>query len=243
MKASPSSSPLEVYLLGLVDYLELQQLQRRIVYEQGESPGASLLLCEHPPTISVGRTGSRSHILPDDETLRSLGIRVHWVNRGGGCNLHLPGQLAAYLIVQLSPDMSLAGYLDRLHRAVLAVLEEFDLRGSVRGEVPGVFLGQSRVAMVGVAVNRWIAYHGLTLNVGPYLDLFEILDEPGLGSAPLRQTSMESRRQRQAPMSRVRESLIRNLEQAMGLERHHVYTRHPLIRRKVLCDVYAPSPG
>src|SRR4051812_124698 len=123
MKASPSSSPLEVYLLGLVDYLELQQLQRRIVYEQGESPGASLLLCEHPPTISVGRTGSRSHILPDDETLRGLGIRVHWVNRGGGCNLHLPGQVAAYLIVQLSPDMSLAGYLDRLHQAVLAVLE------------------------------------------------------------------------------------------------------------------------
>ncbi len=243
MKDSPGSSPLEVYLLGLVDFLELQQLQRRIVYEQGENPGASLLLCEHPPTISVGRSGSRSHILPDDETLRSLGVRVHWVNRGGGCNLHLPGQIAAYLIMRLSPDLNLADYVDRLHQATLAVLGEFELQGSLRRELPGVFLGQSRVAMVGVAVNQWIAYHGLTLNVGPYLDLFEIVDEPGVGRSPLRQTSMESRRQRQAPMSRVRESLIRNLEQAMGLERHHVYTRHPLIRRKVLSDVYAPSPG
>jgi len=243
MKASPSSSPLEVYLLGLVDFLELQQLQRRIVYEQGECGGASLLLCEHPPTISVGRSGSRSHILPDDEELRNLGIRIHWVNRGGGCNLHLPGQIAAYLIMRLSPDLTLASYVDRLHQATLAVLEEFELQGSMRPEIPGVFLGQSRVAMVGVAVSRWIAYHGLTLNVGPYLDLFEMMDEPGVGPSPLRQTSMESRRQRQAPMSRVRESLIRNLEQAMGLERHHVYTRHPLIRRKVLSDVYAPSPG
>jgi lipoyl(octanoyl) transferase len=244
MKGHLGSPPLEVYLLGPVDFLEIQQLQRRLLYEQGERPGASLLLCEHPPTISVGRSGSRSHISPDDDTLRVLGIRVHWTNRGGACILHLPGQLAAYLIMPLPPDLGLAGYLDRLHEAVLGVLGEFDLKGAVHREFPGVFLGEARVATVGVAVSRWIAYHGITLNVGPYLDLFDmILDESGPGSTPLRQTSMESRRQRLAPMSRVRESIIRHLEQVMGLERHHVYTRHPLIRRKVLCDVYAPSPG
>ncbi|MFO0888584.1 MAG: lipoyl(octanoyl) transferase LipB [Isosphaeraceae bacterium] len=243
MSVSPASTPLEIYLLGLVDFLEVQQVQRRIVYEQGESPGAALLLCEHPPTISVGRAGSRSHIVPDNDTLRELGVRVHWVNRGGGCNLHVPGQLAAYLILPLSERLTLAGYLDRLHRAVVELLADFDLQGSTRRDLPGVFLGQARVAMVGVAVNRWIAYHGLTLNVGPYLDLFDMLEEPGIGSSPLRQTSMESRRQRPASMSRVRESLIRHIERVMGLERHHVYTSHPLIRRKVLCDVYAPSPG
>ena len=113
----------------------------------------------------------------------------------------------------------------------------------LRADLPGVFLGQARVASVGVAVNRWIAYHGLTLNVGPFLDLFDLLDEPGIGSAALRQTSMESRRQRCTPMAKVRESLIRHLERVLGLERHHVYTGHPLIRRKVLSHVYAPSPG
>jgi lipoyl(octanoyl) transferase len=243
MHAPSGSPPLEIYLLGLVDFLELQQLQRRLVYEQAERPGAALLLCEHPPTISVGRSGSRAHIAADDDELRGLGIAVHWTNRGGGCNLHLPGQLAAYLVMPLPSGLTLAAYLDRLHQAVLGVLDDFDLRGSLRGECPGIFLGEARVATVGVAVSRWIAYHGLTLNVGPYLDLFDLLDEPGLGSAPLRQTSMEARRQRQAPMSRVRESLIRHLEQALGLERHHVYTGHPLIRRKVLADVFAPSPG
>ena len=83
----------------------------------------------------------------------------------------------------------------------------------------------------------------MTLNVGPYLDLFDMLEEPGAGSSPLRQTSMESRRQRSIPMSRVREALIRHLERVLGLERHHVYSSHPLIRRKVLSHVYAPTPG
>ena len=99
------------------------------------------------------------------------------------------------------------------------------------------------MATVGVAVNRWIAYHGLTLNVGPFLEPFAIIDEPGIGSRPLRQTSMESRRQRQTPMAKVRESLIRQIESGFGLERHHLYTDHPLIRRKVFTHVYAPSPG
>ncbi len=244
MKASPNAPPLEVYLLGLVDFEDVLLLQRRIVYELGEGGGASLVLCEHPPTMSVGRSGSRAHIVPDDETLRALGIRVHWVSRGGGCLLHLPGQLAAYLATPLQVHgLTLSGYIDGLHEAVVGVLEEFDLHGSTRPDLPGVFLGSSRVASVGVAVSRWIAYHGVTLNVGPFLDLFEILQEPGIGSGPLRQTSMESRRQRCTPMSRVREALVRHLERVLGLERHHVYTGHPLIRRKVLSHVYAPTPG
>ena len=77
----------------------------------------------------------------------------------------------------------------------------------------------------------------------PECDGFDVLDEPGIGTAPLRYTSMESRRQRPTAMPKVREALIRNLEQVFGLERHHLYTRHPLIRRKVFSHVYAPSPG
>src|SRR5438045_8907145 len=95
MRPTPALPPLEVYMLGLVDFAEVQQLQRRMVYDLGEQGGAVLLLCEHPPTISIGRAGSRAHIAPDDETLHNLGIRVYYVNRGGRCGLHRPGQLAA----------------------------------------------------------------------------------------------------------------------------------------------------
>jgi lipoyl(octanoyl) transferase len=244
MRPSPQLPPLEVYMLGLVDFSEVQQLQRRIVYELGEQGGAVLILCEHPPTISVGRSGSRAHIRPDDEALHAQGINVHWVNRGGGCVLHLPGQLAAYFALPLDAcGLNLQNYLDGLHAAIMLVLEEFDLAGSVRGDLPGIFSGPARIATVGVAISRSIAYHGLTLNVGPYLELFDVIEEAGIGKVPLRYTSMEARRQRHTAMSKVREALIRHLERVFGLERHHVYTHHPLIRRKVFSHVYAPSPG
>lgn len=231
-------------MLGLVDFTELQLLQRRIVYELGEQGGAALILCEHPPTISIGRSGSRAHIAADDETLQGMGIRTFYVNRGGGCILHLPGQLAGYLLMPLAASgLSVQAYIDRLHETIRSVLGEFDLSGETRPELPGVFSGPARIATTGIAVNRWIAYHGLTLNVGPYLELFDLLEEPGIGRAPLRQTSMESRRQRATPMPKVRESLIRKIEESFGMQRHHLYTQHPQIRRKVLTHVYAPSPG
>jgi lipoyl(octanoyl) transferase len=245
MKPSPAASPLEIYLLGLVDFEDVQLLQRKLIYELGERRGAGLILCEHPPTISVGRSGSRAHIAADDDELRALGIKVHWVNRGGGCVLHLSGQLAAYFIMPLeSTGLTLAGYLERLHSAIVAVLDEFELKGSLRpDQQPGVYLGPARVATLGVAVSRWIAYHGFTINVGPSLDLFDLIRESGPCDGPLRQTSMEARRQRYTSMPRVREAVIRHMEDVFGLERHHVYTRHPLIRRKVLSHAYAPSPG
>jgi lipoyl(octanoyl) transferase len=248
MNTPPAADPLEIYLLGLVDFDDIQQVQRRLVYDLGdrESGGGALILCEHPPTISVGRSGSRAHILLDDEELRSRGVAVRWVNRGGGCVLHLPGQLAGYLALPLARSgLDVRRYLDGLNRVLIGVLDEFDLLGATRPDASGVFLGNARVASVGVAVNRWIAYHGFTLNVSTFLEPFEAIDEPtGWPGRPmLRQTSMESRRQRPAPMAKVREAVIRRVEDVFGLERHHLYTHHPLIRRKVGTHAYAQSLG
>ncbi|QDV38098.1 lipoyl(octanoyl) transferase LipB [Tautonia plasticadhaerens] len=239
------SPPLEVYLLGLVDFDEAQSLQRRLVYDLGESRAAgALVLCEHPPTISIGRSGSRAHVAADDVELHRHGIDVRWVNRGGGTLLHLPGQLNAYLALDLSrAGLDLRGYLDGLHRAAVAVVNEFGLKGEAHPKAAGVFAGNARVASIGVAVRRWIAYHGLTINVGPFLEPFQLIDEPGPDGSRLRQTSLEAQRQRAAPMPKVRESLIRHLESTFGLTRHHVFTDHPMIRRKARLHAYAQSLG
>jgi lipoyl(octanoyl) transferase len=244
-QASPPPPPLEVYLLGTVDFDEVQTLQRRLVYDLGERPGAALILCEHPPTISVGRSGSRAHIRADDDELRSMDMPVRWVNRGGGCVLHQPGQIVGYLMLPLpSFGLDLKRYVDGLHRLMIDVLAEFDLTGTTLPHVPGVFLGTgaSRVATVGVAVGRWISSHGFTLNVGAYLGPFRLIEEPGESSLPtVRATSMEAWRQRPTPMPKVREAVIRRVEAAFGVERHHVYTSHPLIRRKASVHVFAAS--
>ena len=236
---------LEVYLLGTIELEEALRLQRRLIYDLGERGGASLILCEHPPTLSIGRSGSRGHIRPDDDQLSTWGVPMRWVNRGGGCILHLPGQLSFYLIHTLQPkSLNLQAYINRISGALVDLLSEFELRGQVRNDVPGVYLGPSRVASLGVAVNRWIAYHGGTLNVATYLEPFDqILSEPGPSGNALRQTSMEAWRQRPTPMSKVRESLIRHIELRFGLQRHHLYTDHPLVRRKPRSYVYSPSLG
>ncbi|MDX2035072.1 MAG: lipoyl(octanoyl) transferase [Isosphaeraceae bacterium] len=244
--SDPGTPPaLEVYLLGLVDFDEMQALQRRIVYDLGERDGAALVLCEHPPTISVGRSGSRMHIRPDDDALQAMEIPIRWVNRGGGCTLHLPGQVVGYFALPLDRmGLTLQGHLDGLVRMLTVVLREFGLPATNPDDSSGVFLGNARVATVGVAVNRWIAYHGFTLNVGPFLEPFRVLlDEPAPGGRSLRQTSMEAWRQRPTPPSQVRESLIRGVEREFGLERRHLFTRHPSLRRKVRTHVHAESRG
>ena len=245
MRPTPQLPTLEVYMLGLVDFLEVQQLQRRIVYDLGEQGGAALILCEHPPTISVGRAGSRAHIGPDDDTLRSLGIKVHWVNRGGGCVFHLPGQLSRLFRPAAGNSRSdaVGEYLDRLHMAIVLVLEEFDLTGTFRPGVPGVFSGQRgspRSASPSPAGSPTMVSRSTSALISSSSTCWTSRDN---GQAPLRYTSMEARRQRHTAMSKVREALVRRLEEVFGLERHHVYTKHPMIRGKVFSHVYAPTPG
>jgi lipoyl(octanoyl) transferase len=244
MSSPPPGPPLEIFLLGEVPLDDAVSLQRRLVYDQGEDPGGALILCEHPHAISVGRSGSRSHIAADDDGLREWGLSVRWLNRGGGCILHGPGQLAGYLVLSLDRlAMDLGSYLSSLHGVLLDLLAEFDLTGRTTNERTGIFLNRSRVASVGVAYGRGVVSHGFVLNVSPYLAPFALLDEPGLDGWPLRQTSMQAQRQRPTPMAKVREAVIRHVESRFGLARHHIYTDHPLIRSKARPHAYVASLG
>src|SRR6478672_12593028 len=123
---SAGPAALQVYLLGTVEYAAALALQRQLVYHvAGDRGRAALVLCEHPPAITVGRQGSRAHILYEPEELRALRWRVRWVNRGGGCLLHLPGQMAIYPILPLDRlGLGLQGYLDRLRQVILDVLAD-----------------------------------------------------------------------------------------------------------------------
>src|SRR6516165_4470029 len=125
--AAAGDSAFQVYLLGTVDFETALALQRRLVYEvAGDRARAALVLCEHPPLITVGRQGSRAHLLCDPDELRARQWSVRWVNRGGGCLLHAPGQLAIYPVLALDRlRLSIPDYLDRLHAALVALAADF----------------------------------------------------------------------------------------------------------------------
>src|SRR5262249_29899567 len=159
------------------DFESALALQRHLVYEvSGNRNSAALILCEHSPLITIGRQGSWAHVLCGPEERRARRWPVRWVNRGGGCFLHLPGQLAIYPILRLDRlQLGLEAYLDLLRRALVSVLVDFGIRAETREGHPGLTIGDRPIAEIGVAVRDWVAYYGAVLNVNPDLEALRLV--------------------------------------------------------------------
>jgi lipoyl(octanoyl) transferase len=226
---SATEIALQVYLLGEVDFEAGLRFQRRLHYEiSGERSRAALVLCEHPPLITVGRQGSRSHIRAEPEELRAREWRVRWVNRGGGTWLHLPGQLAVYPILPLDRlGLGVDEYLQRLHRVIIDVLADFSLTGAPRDGRPGICVGSRLIAPVGVAVRDWVSYFGFCLNVNPPLLPFRQICS-GLGEASA--TSLERERRGRLRPAFVRQLVIEQFGKHFAFTRTAFFSSHPSLQ-------------
>jgi lipoyl(octanoyl) transferase len=224
-----SPTTLQVYLLGLVDFDTALALQRRLVYELSEDRGrAALVLCQHPPLITVGRHGSFRHILCEPDEMRSRRWRVRWVNRGGGCWLHGPGQLAIYPILPLDRlGLDLHNYLQRLQEVLVALLGDFLVEADIRPHQAGVWVGARPVAAVGLAVRDWLTYYGAALNVNPALEPFQLVRCGSAAEPPM--TSLERERKAPTNPALVRQRLIEHFSTRFGFAQTHVFTDHPML--------------
>lgn len=225
------SDPLEVHLLGLVDYDAALFLQERLVYEYSgrDDRTGGLLLCEHPPLVTIGREGSRAHLQVEDREFAARQVDIRWVNRGGGCLVHCPGQLAVYPVVPLDRiGVRPAEYAARLIEAVIDLCTELRVPAWPSEDGRGVSCRLGRFASVGAAIKSGVTYHGLYVNVAPPMDLVRLVDT---GPRSERQTSLSAQRARATEMHAVREGLIRHLAGVLGYGRHHLYTGHPLLKR------------
>jgi lipoyl(octanoyl) transferase len=222
---------LQVYLLGPVEFETALALQRLLVYQvAGDRNRVALILCEHSPLITVGRQGSRAHILCEPEELKSRRWQVRWVNRGGGCVLHLPGQLAVYPILALDRlGLGLQEYLDRMQTVLSDVLADFEIHGESRPGQAGLWVGSRPIARIGVAVRDWVAYHGAAFNINPDLEPFRLVRCGGPDDGPM--TSLE--RERRGPLrpSLVRERLVEHFGSRFGLTRTALFFNHPSLPR------------
>jgi len=238
-RACPGAAVLQAYLLGTVEYEDALSLQRRLVYEvSGNRDQAALILCEHPPLITVGRQGSTTHILYEPRELQVRRWTVRWVNRGGGCMLHLPGQLAIYPIVPLDHfRLNLQAYLLNLHQLLRELLADFDVAGQVHPGWPGIWAGGQLVAGVGVAVRDWVAYYGAWLNINPSLVPFRHVRCAGPAGGPM--TSLERESRRPARPATVRQRLLERFAHRFPCARVSLFTDHPILSRKGSADALA----
>lgn len=225
---------LHFHLLGCVDYGDCQWLQRKLVFEVGGHDDGRVitLLCEHPPGISVGRSGSRAHIRCSNEQLRRQGLDVRWVNRGGGCVLHVPGQLAIYPIVPLAwHGWTVGEYLRRLQLSVIRTLAEFHVGVATYAPWSGVWGRSGALATCGVAVRNGVTSHGMYLNVNPSMTNFHLVDvvDPLRTVTGQKSTmgSLFADRRQALSIPKVRAALVPNLAAALGTTGYHLSTGHP----------------
>ncbi|HLJ55108.1 MAG TPA: lipoyl(octanoyl) transferase LipB [Chthonomonadaceae bacterium] len=189
---------MQVLELGCVPYAEALDLQIRLGEQRraGEIPD-TLLLLEHPPTITLGRNADRAHVVASAESLDRLGIAVVETDRGGDVTYHGPGQLVGYPILDLArpphkPDLH--RYFRLLEECLIAAIGEFGIAGRRFEGYTGVWVegeggAPEKIAAMGIRVSRWITRHGFALNVCPDLEHFRTIVPCGIRDYGV--TSME----------------------------------------------------
>ena len=224
---------LEAHLLGQVEFGRCLELQRRLVDAAAARADGriDLLICEHPEIITIGRGGSPADVRLDAEPLRAGQLEVRWVKRGGGCMVHVPGQLAVYPIVDLAwHDFSVGEYLDRFQAGVLETLDELGFSGTARPPRHGIWGRTGQLVSLGVAVRDWVSSHGAYLNVAPAMGLFRLVDTDP--EEMTRMSCLMAERRQPIKMTSVRAELVGRLADAFGCDRYHLHTGHPWLRRE-----------
>ncbi|MBM4003430.1 MAG: hypothetical protein FJ295_09115 [Planctomycetes bacterium] len=195
-----------------------------------------ILVCEHPPIVTVGRRGSwRQLLTPGQESAVDRRF-VKWVPRSGGCIVHGPGQLAVYSIAPHHPASPAARiFCAALHRGLASFLGEIGI--SIRRADPqlGIWSRLGAVAVYGNRDSEELTYHGLYLNVYPPRGSLNQVQFLPPSDVPMGQTarmsSLLAEQRQPVRMAQVRAELMPAIAQALGCERYHIFTGHPLLSR------------
>jgi lipoate-protein ligase B len=140
-----------------------------------------LILCEHFPVFTLGRLGKVENILADKESLKSKGLEIISVNRGGDITFHGPGQLVAYPIFNLANyKKDLRYFLNKLEEVAIEFLKHFGCFAYAKKGFTGVWLQEKKIASIGIGVKRWVSFHGLAININTDLHFFSVIKPCGL---------------------------------------------------------------
>ncbi len=166
-----------VQRLGLVDYESALAIQKNteLAVKTGIQPD-TLLLLEHPHTLTIGRRGESSSILLDPEQLKARNVTLFETNRGGKVTYHGLGQVVGYPIINLSPDREdVHRYVRDLEEVLIRTMSDFGIRAFRIDGLTGVHTERGKVAAIGVHIARWVTTHGFALNVNTDLSYFNLI--------------------------------------------------------------------
>lgn len=177
--------------LGRAPYAEVLELQRRLARDRisGAVPQDVLLLVEHNPVVTLGRSSKEKHLLSSAEFLASRGVELFEVERGGDVTFHGPGQLVGYPIIGLRRHKEdLHWYLRQLEQSLITALGEYGIPGERSTGYTGVWTNGKKIASIGVHARDWVTWHGFALNVTTDLSYFDLIVPCGISGVVM--TSM-----------------------------------------------------
>ena len=175
----------ELLVVGLerMPYGSALALQREVAHARldGSLPHDVLLLAEHPPVITLGRSTQLEHLPMSREELDRRGIELHDIERGGDVTYHGPGQLVGYPIYDLGEHRrDLHWYLRQLEAALIGALTQFGIEGERNEGYTGVWTRGRKIASIGIHVKQWVTWHGFALNVTTNLSPFDLIVPCGI---------------------------------------------------------------
>ena len=196
-------SSLNIIDLGLTEYQRALQIQKTLVKERlDNSTPDTLLLVEHPHVVTLGKQTSPNDVLDNS-------IPIVKVDRGGSATYHGPGQLVGYIIMDLkSKGISVPVLISKIHEIIILTLDELDIKAKREKNDTGVWIGQKKIASIGLSVRNWITYHGFSLNVNTDLEKFNTIRPCGHDSQIM--TSVSSIKRKEYSKEVIQTKIIRN---------------------------------
>jgi lipoate-protein ligase B len=175
-------------------YGEALELQRSIARDRisGAISQDVLLLLEHPPVVTLGRSSKEKHLVASPEFLQSHGVELFEVERGGDVTFHGPGQLVGYPIVDLKRHrQDLHWYLRKIEESLINTLADYDIPGERNTSYTGVWTRGKKIASIGVHARDWVTWHGFALNVTTDLSFFDLIIPCGISGVVMTSIARE----------------------------------------------------
>ena len=207
MKEKTTISPPEILDRGIADYRDILKLQLHLCRErqQGNIPD-TILIVEHPAVVTLGARQSLNKLLVAREDLEKRDIDVVDIRRGGGITAHNPGQLVCYPILNLQKlDLGISEYIRTLESTGAELLERLGVHATGRKGAPGLWIGEKKIASIGVRVSKFVTYHGIAINVRNDLSIFDFLVPCGLDNVEM--TSVLKETGRDISMKKVKKEM------------------------------------
>ena len=213
-------STIDIYELGTVPYEKALEYQKKLLAKRiAEEIQDSLILLEHPPTITTGRKGNTENLLVRKEYLEKHGVSFVHASRGGDITFHGPGQIVGYPILNLkNHGMDIRKHLRSIEEVIIRTLRDFDIEGRRIDGVTGVWAKKSKIASIGIAIRKWVTYHGFALNVSTNLDYFDLILSCGITDVRITSIGSWLGNEENVRMDDVTRSVIKNFMGVFGFE-------------------------